>query len=185
MPVTDSLQRARFQRERGFTLIELMVVIVILAMAAALVIPRLPSTEGTKLKTSAANLASALRFLNDQATLTKGVYRLHFNLADNGFSAAKLSQQGEELPPDDQFMNRKFIEDGISIQDVVAPRLGLVTEGEAIVALGPAGLPEPLVVHLKGGDKHFTVTAFPNGGRVVVQDGYQELGTDDLKETGK
>jgi general secretion pathway protein H len=161
--------------EAGFTLIEIMVVIVIIAIAAAVVLPRLPSTEGTRLKNSARNLASGIRFLSDRSIVTKALYRLHLDMSDNSVRIAMLSPKREEQAPDDEFMSRKLLEDGISIEDVTAPGVGTVSEGEAVVEFGPAGLSEGLVVHLKGGDKQYTVIAYPFGGKVEVLEGYKEL----------
>ena len=152
-----------------------MVVIVIIAISAAIVIPRLPSQEGTRLRNSARNLATGIRFINDQAIITKAVYRLQLNLAENGTKISKLSPTGDVLPPDDQFMNRRLIEDGISIEDVTVPQLGKVSEGEVIIPFGPAGTPDCVTIHLKGGDQHFTVIAYPAGGKVKVLEGYQEV----------
>lgn len=154
-----------------------MVVIVILAMTAAVVIPRLPSGEATKLKTSARNLASGIRFLNDQAIITKGIYRLKLNLTEGSTSIVKLSAIGDELAPDDQFMSRRLVEEGISIQDVIVPRLGTVTEGEVVLPFGPGGCPDLITIHLKGGDEHYTIIAYPSGGKVLVQQGLQEVGS--------
>ncbi|UFS71598.1 general secretion pathway protein GspH [Geomonas sp. RF6] len=154
-----------------------MVVLAIIAFAAAIVVPRLPAPEGTRLKSSARNLATAIRFLNDQAIITKGVYRLTFNMAENSASIAKLSPSGEVLPPDDQLMNRKLIEEGISIEDVTDPKLGRVSEGEVTVTFGPRGNQECLTAHLRGGSEHYTVIAYPGGSKVQVQEGYQEVAT--------
>jgi general secretion pathway protein H len=161
--------------QAGFTLIELMVVLVILAMTAALVVPRLPSGEATKLKSSARNLASGIRFLNDQAIITKGIYRLKLNITDSSTSIVRISPGGEELPPEDQFMGRRFVEEGIAIEDITVPRLGTVSEGEVIVPFGPGGSPDCITIHLKGGEQHFTVIAYPSGGKVRVLEGYQEV----------
>lgn len=152
-----------------------MVVIVIIAIAAAVVIPRLPAPEGMKLRTSARNLASGIRFLNDQAIITKGVYRLQLNLTENSTRIFKLSATGDELPPDDQFMNRRLVEEGISIEDVTMPQLGRVSEGEVIIPFGPGGNPDGITIHLKGGAQHFTIIAYPAGGKVKVLEGYQEV----------
>jgi len=154
---------------------ELMVVIVIIALTAAVVLPRLPSSEGTRLKDSARNLASGIRFLNDQAIITKGVYRLKLNLAENSTSIVKLAANGEELPPDDRFMGRTLVQEGISIEDVTLPRTGKVSEGEVVIPFGPMGYPDCITIHLKGGERHYTVTAYPSGGKVLVQQGYQEV----------
>jgi general secretion pathway protein H len=153
----------------------MMVVIFIIAMAAAVVIPRLPSTEATRLKSSARNLASGIRFLNDQAVITKGVYRLKLNLAENSTTITKHSPTGDELPPDDQFMNRKLVEEGIVIEDVTLPRLGKVSEGEVSIPFGPAGSPDCITIHLKGGEQRYTIISYPSGGKVKVFEGYQEV----------
>ena len=161
-------------RNAGFTLIEIMVVIVIIAIVAAVVIPHLPAPEEGKLKDSARNLATGIRFLNDQAIITKKVYRLELNLAENSTKISKLSATGEELPPDDQFMNRQLVEEGIVIEDVTVPQRGKVTEGEVSIPFGPGGNPDGIMIHLKAGEHHFTIIAYPSGGKVKVLEGYQE-----------
>ena len=161
--------------EAGFTLLELMVVVFILSMAAAIVLPRLPAPEATRLKNSAQNLASGLRFLNDQAIITKKVYRLHLNLGEHSTRITELSPTGDELQPGDQFMSRRLIEEGIEIEDATVPRLGLVTEGEVTVTFGPGGLADGMTIHLKAKEKHFTIIAYPSGGKVKVLEGYQEV----------
>lgn len=168
-------EHTRYPRQAGFTLIEVMVVIVILAISAAVVIPRLPSSQGTKLKNSARNLATGIRFLNDQAIITKARYRLHLNLTDNSTTISKLSAIGDELPPDDQFMGRRLVQEGIDILDVTVPQLGKVSEGEVTLPFGPGGNPDCITIHLKGGEQQYTVIAYPGGGKVKVLAGYQEV----------
>jgi general secretion pathway protein H len=153
----------------------MMVVIVIIAMAAALVIPRLPAPEGTRLKQSARNLATAIRFLNDQGIITKGTYRLQLNLTENSTRITKFSSGGTEMEPDDQLMKRQLVEEGIAIEDVTVPQLGKVTEGEVLLPFGPAGYPDCVTIHLKAGEQHFTIIAYPSGGKVKVLEGYQEV----------
>lgn len=152
-----------------------MVVIVIIVISAALVLPRLPDTEAGKLKNSARNLASAIRFLNDQAIVTKGIYRLHIDLAEGSTSISRLSPSGEEAAPDDSFMKRRIIEAGIAVEDVTDPQLGKVTEGEVQIHFGPGGNRHGVMIHLKGGEKQYTVIAYPSGGKVKVVEGYQEV----------
>ncbi|QWV94031.1 prepilin-type N-terminal cleavage/methylation domain-containing protein [Geomonas oryzisoli] len=161
--------------QAGFTLLELMVVIFIIALAAGIVLPRLPEPEATRLKSSARNLASGLRFLNDQAIVTKKVYRLHLQLGENTTRITEVSPSGEELQPADQFMGRRLIEEGIDIEDVSVGSRGAVTEGEVVIPFGPGGVGDGVTIHLKGGKEQFTVTAYPSGGKVTVQAGYQEV----------
>ena len=161
--------------EAGFTLLELMVVIFIIALTAGIVLPRLPEPEGARLKSSARNLASGLRFLSDQAIISKKVYRLHLHLGENTTRITEVSPSGEELQPGDQFMGRRLVEEGIDIEDVNLPSLGLVSEGEVTIPFGPGGVSDGVTIHLKGGEQHFTVIAYPSGGKVTVQEGYQEV----------
>jgi len=72
-------------------------------------------------------------------------------------------------------MGRRLIEEGIAIEDITVPRLGTVTEGEVSVPFGPGGSPDCITIHLKGGEQHYTVIAYPSGGKVRVLEGYQEV----------
>lgn len=174
-PGTSNIER-RTAVQRGFTLIELMVVIAILSIVVLMVLPRLPSTEAGKLRSSARSLASTIRFLGDRAVTAKSVYRLHLNLNDSTVVVKKFTAAGEETTPDDPFLSKRFIDAGITIEDVITPRLGKTSDGEVIVTFGLGGLAEFMIVHLKDGkDGHFTVIAYPNSGKVKVEEGYQEV----------
>lgn len=171
---TSNIER-RTAVQAGFTLIELMVVIAILSIVVLVVLPRLPSTESGKLRSSARSLASGIRFLSDRAVTANSIYRMHLSLADSTIVVKKLTAGGEETTADDQFLNKRFIAEGITIEDVTIPRLGKVTDGEVIVHFGPSGLGEFTIVHLKGNSsERYTVIAYPNNGKVKVEQGYQE-----------
>ncbi len=157
----------------GFTLMELMVVIAILSIVVAVVLPRLPSTESTRLRDSARSLASAIRFVGDRAATAKEGYRMHLNLSDSTVWTRKLTASGEETAADDPFLGRRLIAEGIVIEDVTIPQTGKVSEGEVTIGFGPGGLQDFMIVHLKDSKKgRFTVTAFPNNGKVKVEQGY-------------
>jgi general secretion pathway protein H len=159
----------------GFTFIELMVVIAILSMLALLVFPRLPSGDSSNLRSSARSLATLIRYLGDTAITTKGRYQLRAVMGENTLSVTRQSG-GEATSANDPFFNRRFLADGITISDVVIPRLGRVNSGEVLIDFTAEGLGEVVTFHLKGtSDKSFTVMAFPHNGKVTVAEGYQEL----------
>ncbi|HEY6838182.1 MAG TPA: prepilin-type N-terminal cleavage/methylation domain-containing protein [Geobacteraceae bacterium] len=159
----------------GFTLIEMVVVIAIIALLAALVFPRLPMTEDARLRSSARTFSALLRYLGDRGATSGSRYRLHLNMSDNSVTVGVLSASGEEGRSDDAFLNRRFLDTGIVLADVELTRLGKVGEGEVTVDFGPGGLGEFLVIHLKGkGERYDTIFAFPQGGRVKVVSGYEE-----------
>ncbi len=160
----------------GFTLIELLVVLAILSITAALIAPRLPSTAGMELKSSARSTASMLRYLGERSTGSKNIYRLRINMTDNSLSVTRKLQNGDEIPPDDPLMSRKTLAKGVTIADLQSPRVGKVTDGEFIVDFGAAGLPEFLTLHLCGAKEEcFTIAGYPQGGKVKLLAGYQEV----------
>ena len=90
------------KREKAFTLIELLLVIVIIAMAAAVVAPNIGSGNQTaKLNGAARELASALRFARGYALSHAKESTLLFNLDENTYKITgkeklyKLSKQIE------------------------------------------------------------------------------------------
>lgn len=163
-------------RSSGFTLIELMVVLVLLSLTAALIVPRLPSTEAMELKSSARSLASLLRYLGERSIGSKNIYRLHINFQENSIKVTRKLANGDEAPPEDPLLSRKALAEGIVITDLQSPRLGTVAEGEVLIDFGAAGLSEFVTLHLhspKG--ESFTVTGYPQGGKVKILSGYQEV----------
>lgn len=58
-------------RSEGFTLVELAVVLLILSMAVAILMPRLPRLTGTERKTAVRRLALALEAGHEEAAIKK------------------------------------------------------------------------------------------------------------------
>jgi general secretion pathway protein H len=165
-----------YKGESGFTLIEMVVVLVILAMAAAIVIPRLPDTRGAALGSSARNLATFIRYSEDQVTLSRQPLRIRLSPGTGNISVFTVSQSGTELPPKDPFFSRPVLADGITFSDIQLPRLGTVNSGELMLDIGPAGLSDFVTFHIKNENGiEMTVMAFPVGGRVKVEEGRKEI----------
>ena len=159
----------------GFTLIEMVVVVTILSLVAAVVLPLLPSTDAASLRSSARRLSTVIRYLGDRAVTTKDHYRMRLDLSENKVLVKKIVN-GEETAPEDPFFSKSILADGVSVEDIEVPRLGKTSEGAVDIDFGVAGLGDFTVIHLKGAnDAHFTVTALPYGGRVEVLEGYQEM----------
>ena len=154
---------------------ELVLVIVILSMVTILVLPRLPSTEGTELRNSARSLAAALRYLGDLSVTSKTPHRLHFNLTEGTITITRKTADGADVPPEDPFLGRHFLAEGVTLEDVELQRLGKVSSGEVAVDFGVGGLEEFISIHLKGsGGGQYTVDAFPQSGKVKIFEGYRE-----------
>ena len=72
-------------RRSGFTLIEIVAVVAILAMAFGIAIPRLGRSNFDPLKEEAENIAQSLRFARQRAVMTGVPHRLLIDLEEGGY----------------------------------------------------------------------------------------------------
>ncbi len=159
----------------GFTLLELVVVLVIVSVVVALVLPRLPAMQEANLRTSARQTAALLRYLDERSVATKKNYRLRIDLDDQRLTVLRRSASGDDLTPADPYLQRNPIHEGIVISDLTTPTLGKLTSGQATISYGPGGLTEPLLLHLGlPGGNSYTLQALPVSATVRVVAGYRE-----------
>ena len=82
---------------RGFTLIELILVLVIMGLLTSLVAPAITSLAGLKLKTATRRVAAGLRYARSQAVTTGSDYQVVFNLG-KGVMTIECLEEEEEKP---------------------------------------------------------------------------------------
>ncbi len=147
---------------RAFTLIELIVVIFIISLTAALVMPNLWDTGKRALRSEAKRIGNTLRYVYDEAAGKKRVYSLKIDLSMNswGFESERES--------------RNFVmKDGVVFKDIIIPSLGEVSIGEVEMKFGPVGPEEPITLHLAKDDLEYTVTFSHLSGRAKIHEGYK------------
>jgi len=140
---------------KGFTLLELLVVLCLVSLLIAIVFPSLYGTEGMRLKSETKRMASVLRYLNDSAISTKEPYSLTFDFGEN-----TISWKGPDVDKTEQFK---------SLSSVELPSKGNVREGQVIVSFGPLGIQESLVVHLRQPGEAMTIALNQLSGRVAIK----------------
>lgn len=143
--------------KRGFTLMELIVVLFIISLLIGIVFPTFYGVEEKRLKSDARRIASVLRYLNDSAISTKKTYFLKFDL-----SKGSISWDGPEGVKTEHFR---------SLTSLELPSKGEVKEGEIILFFGPFGVEENIAVHLRTEEEGMKVTFSPVSGRAkIIQD---------------
>lgn len=158
------------RRESGFTLLELIIVITILGIAALMVLPKFSAFGLNKGKSSTRHLAGLIQHLAQESVATKKTYRLYYDLEAEAYSVKILSGQ-EFIPISDVLISGRTLPKGMSFEDVVTPRHGKVQDGEAYTTFFNLGV-EKTVIHLRDGQDIWTLMINGLTGRVKVIDRY-------------
>ncbi|MBI5232996.1 MAG: type II secretion system protein [Deltaproteobacteria bacterium] len=159
-------------RQKGFTLLELIVVIAILSVVALTVFPRLPFSDEFAFDSEARRIAGVVRYLDESAVQKKQYYRLKF-YPDRESFVVESSQDGAEFREEKEgFFGADTLKNGIELEDIAVADLDRITEGEAMVIFNPTFGAEPFNVHLKARERELTVTYNPYSGRVSILEGY-------------
>ena len=142
---------------KGFTLLELAVVIFLVSIMLALALPSFPVIGESRIKSDAKRLSSILRYLNDSAVSAKETFSLK---AD--FREKTIMHKGPDGEKKETFD---------SISSVELQSKGRVSEGELIIFFGPTGTSEAFSFILRDNDKTMTVSFNPLSGRVKIIQG--------------
>jgi len=163
----------------GFTLLELAIVLLVVAIAASFVIPRLRSTDDAALAASASRLATTVRLLYEEAAFRHVPIRLNLDLDKHTYWVTVWSQDPErpEFVPDTTLLAQPVrLPDAVAFLDVVLPAFGTATDGVVFAQFWPEGYADPLVVHLKNRQGAYATLALdPLTGRTRVGDGRIDL----------
>lgn len=138
----------------GFTLLELVFVIFILSVTAAIVFPSFTPFEMAKIKSDAKKIASILRYLNESAITTKEITSLKIDFKKK--SLQYIAQDGE----------KKELFETIKSADLQSR--GMLSDGEVTLFFYPQGAAENINIHLSD-NKSSLIVAFNHlSGRVKI-----------------
>ncbi|MBZ0154612.1 MAG: prepilin-type N-terminal cleavage/methylation domain-containing protein [Alphaproteobacteria bacterium] len=143
--------------EEGFTLLELLVVIFIVALVTAVVFPTLRLPGGGGLNAEAKRIASVLRYLNDTALAAKEECVLKIDFRED-----TLSWKGPDFDRSEKFS---------TLAGVEIPSRGEIREGEVTLFFDALGGKESITVTLRDEGETRKIVFNPLSGRVRISEG--------------
>jgi prepilin-type N-terminal cleavage/methylation domain-containing protein len=163
-------------RRRGFTLLELLIVITIVAVVIGIGLPRFQSVFDVQIKSAVRKLIGTIQYTFHEAAIKKGTYRLVYNIDEQMYSLTRLAMTGEFLQEDGSMVQQEILPQGIYFTDVVTLHAGKIDKGETFTQFFPNGFAEPTVIHLH--DEYgaeYTLIVQPLTGRTEVYDRYLDV----------
>ncbi len=141
--------RAGISSNRGFTLVELAIILLIIGLFSALTLPNMMGSGESDLKKGAARLQGLVKYLYNEAALTGQEHRLIFDLDKRSYHVAFVDEgrklrrktaglgKPEQLPGDIIFSN------------IEVSGRGSFSSGEVSTYFYPVGWLDETIVHLK------------------------------------
>jgi general secretion pathway protein H len=160
--MTHEYEKNALPSQRGFTLIELIVVIFIISLIAGVVFPSFSGIEKRQLNSDARMVASLMVHLNDNSIASKETFSLKFDLQES-----VLSWNGPEGEKKEKIRTLA----GIDLESK-----GLIREGMITIFFSPMGLQEYTEVLLKDDKNDLKVTFNPVSGRAKIIPGNEQDG---------
>ena len=163
------------KHHKGFTLIELAVVVAILGVMVALVAPRLGEIGEANLKRSARHLTGMIRFLHDESQAKKTEYRLKFDIQDGRYWPEVFTiltdKSGEYKKTTSVIGGEGSLAGQTTFRDVIAGS----HPDEPYILFTPDGWVEHAIIHLRdGSERDFSLIVKPLTGNTELREGYVE-----------
>lgn len=160
---------SRGPRNAGFTLVEIMAVVLVIAIMAAMIAPRLGAFDGAQLKSSSRNLVGTIRLTYSTAVMNKNTYRMVFDLTDHVYWIEE--RQGKKFVQTQHGMlAERVLPDNIYIRRVRVMDRECVENCREFLYFTPGGYVEEAAIQFGVVDDDRVITVFtrPMTGKAVI-----------------
>lgn len=161
---------------RGFSLIEIIVVLFLIGSLMVIAIPRLRDITDVNIKSASRNISTIVRYLYNEAAFRKRIYRLVFDIDNDYYWTEYLDGSEFKELKDPNF--KKKLPFGISVADIETGRLGRKMTGgrDAFLVFLPTGFVDFAVIHLESSNgNYYTLVTKPYTGGIKIYEGYLEI----------
>lgn len=160
---------------KGFTLVELAIVVLLIALFSALTVPMVTGVGENRLDSSARRLAGTVKYLYNEAALNGREYRLVFDIDKGTYQGKSLETDGD-LAEKAGLGKKRLLKGDVQFEDVNILGRGRFSSGEISMGISPVGWMEETIVHLrdKRGRK-LTLRMMPYTGTTKVYEGYRDF----------
>ena len=160
---------------RGFTLLELTMVILIVGIVLSISIPRLGHLTSHNLNVSCRRLSATVKYLLHRATVKRTIYRLNYDLKANEYWITYRDENLEFVKDSSVLSRRVTLPKDVSFEDILIIGRGKITEGEVQTHFFPKGWVDETFVHLKDArGRQASIHILPLAARTKIYERYVE-----------
>ena len=165
---------------RGFTLIEILVVMFLLGSFLLVAVPRISDLADVNIKSASRNISGMVKYLYNEAIFKKNIYKLAFDI-DNGEYWVEYMEDNQFVTSYDPVLKRKKLPSGIYFQDIFTERTQEKVESgeEVFILFMPHGFVDYAVIHLNSKSSSYTIETKPYTGGTKIYDDYYDLRQED------
>lgn len=137
-------------KQSGFSLVELMVVIVVLALVGTITLPLLANRDEAAEKKKLRRIAGTVKQLYNEATLTRNEYLLTFDLDNNSLETYRLVSGAGKI--EKEAFGRRLEMAPLRVRQVDVKGQGSFRTGRVSVKIYPLGWMDATEVDFERGD---------------------------------